>query len=450
MSQQVGVWLTGRIQIHSFGYGKTHEPSPLWAITNQTNGTYTFVREWHDLRDAVVGCVGGLMSIAVTHMKLRLACTENDFRVQKVSGAINAIVHSSGKTVDVELHILRHSERREILIEFEAMDPNDPPSPETEGRLNENPMSPIDDDVRSHHSLGRKESMITSAASVRSRPSIRGPMGMGMGMLSVQEEDGGILEEVPVIEVDCSFHDPAAGRTAARLTNPVLLTMAVLSSGHASTATPDPTIVRRRMELVTSDMITRSVLAASRKNWDQAIKMLRGTKRTVEALCDKERLYLTQLQAGRGESGNRSRRELVMIHAIEGLLATAQDVDAFLDGLEESREMFEVDHRNYAAQQVSRVRERACKRGVRRAVTYARLSFSRLKEAGRCARPPSCTTPLGACSRSSRPGASGRRARARTRGKESHRLYPPPLKYHPVKPTTLSLLIDLTNSTSLG
>lgn len=350
--------LTCRIQIHSFGYGKAHEPSPLWAMTNQTNGTYTFVREWHDLRDAIVGCVGGLMSIAVTHMKLRLACTENDFRVQKVSGAISAIVHSSGKTVDVELHILRHSERREILIEFEAVDPNDPPSPETERRISEQPILPIDDDLRSHHSLGRKESMLTFAASVRSRPSIRGgPMGMAMGMdlLALSEADeGGILEEVPVIEVDCSFHDPAVGRSAARLTNPVLLTMAVLSAGQQSTSTPDPTIVRRRMELITSDMITRSVLAASRKNWERALEMLRGTKRTVEALCDKERQQLAQLQAGRSESSTRSRRELVMIHAVEGLSATAQDVDAFLDGLEESREMFEADHRNYAAQQVSR------------------------------------------------------------------------------------------------
>lgn len=346
--------LTCRIQIHTFGYGKAHEPSPLWAMTNQTRGTYTFVREWHDLRDAVVGCIGGLMSVALTNMKLRLSCTENDFRVQKVQGATSAIVHSSGKTVDVELQVLRHSERREILIEFEVTDANDPPSPEAERRMSEHPTSPIDDDVRSHRSLGRKESMVTSGASVRSRPSVRGPMSLGMDMM---HEDG-IVDEVPVLEVDCSFHDPAAGRSAARLTNPVLLTMAVLPAGTQSTATGDPTIVRRRMELVTSDMITRAVLAASRKNWAYALSMLRGTKRTVEALCDIQRQQLAMLQAARSETGARTRRELVVIHAVEGLAATAQDVDAFIDGIEESREMFEADHRNYAAQQVSASRER--------------------------------------------------------------------------------------------
>ncbi|GMK55813.1 hypothetical protein CspeluHIS016_0208690 [Cutaneotrichosporon spelunceum] len=339
-----------KIQMHTFGYGKAHEPSPLWAMTNQTSGTYTFVREWHDLRDAVVGCVGGLMSVALTNMKLRLTCTEKDFRVQKVQGAPSAIVHSNGKTVDIDLHALRHSERREILIEFEVIDPNDPPSPESERRMGEHPMSPIDDEVRSHHSLGRKESMITSGASVRSRPSMRGHIVGGLGM-DLMHDENGVVDEIPVLEVDCSFHDPAVGRSAARLTNPVLLTMAVLPAGTQTSASGDPTIVRRRMELVASDMITRSVLAASRKNWPLALNMLHGTKRTGEGLCDMLRQQLAMLQAARSSTGARTRREMVVLHAVQGLSATAQDVDAFIDGIEESREMFEADHRNYAAQQ---------------------------------------------------------------------------------------------------
>ncbi|KLT46499.1 hypothetical protein CC85DRAFT_238908 [Cutaneotrichosporon oleaginosum] len=319
-----------RIQIHTFGFGKAHEPSPLWAMTNQTSGTYTFVREWHDLRDAVVGCVGGLMSVAVTNMKLRLSCQDEQFRVQKVTGATSAIVHSSGKTVDVEMGVLRHSERREILIEFEANESDDPPSPETERRLSEHPT------------------MVSGGASVRSRPSMRGPVGFGMDMMHPED---GMVEEVPVLEVDCSFHDPAVGRSVARLTNPVLLTVAVLPVATQTTAMADAAIVRRRMELISSDMITRGVMAATRKNWVQALSMLRGTKNTVEALCDQQRQQLAMLQAARRDTGPRTRRELNVIYAVEGLAATAQDVEAFVDGLEESREMFEADHRNYAAQQ---------------------------------------------------------------------------------------------------
>jgi hypothetical protein len=34
------------IPIHALGYGKAHDPSPLWMLSNNTNGSYTFVKEW--------------------------------------------------------------------------------------------------------------------------------------------------------------------------------------------------------------------------------------------------------------------------------------------------------------------------------------------------------------------------------------------------------------------
>ncbi|KAG8736379.1 hypothetical protein FRC11_002674, partial [Ceratobasidium sp. 423] len=33
------------LPIHSFGYGKSHDPGPLWLISNATGGSYTFVRD---------------------------------------------------------------------------------------------------------------------------------------------------------------------------------------------------------------------------------------------------------------------------------------------------------------------------------------------------------------------------------------------------------------------
>jgi hypothetical protein len=34
------------VPIHSIGFGKAHDPSPLWLISNHTAGDYTFVPEW--------------------------------------------------------------------------------------------------------------------------------------------------------------------------------------------------------------------------------------------------------------------------------------------------------------------------------------------------------------------------------------------------------------------
>ncbi|KAL1407629.1 hypothetical protein Q8F55_007062 [Vanrija albida] len=337
-----------KVPVHTFGYGKAHDPSPLWMISNHTHGTYTFVKEWYHLRDALAGAVGGIMSIALTSMKLRLTCQDNDFRVTKVSGTSQAVISTSGKDVDIDLHEVRHGERREILVEMEL----------DCGPVGEGGEEQGDDGV----SLNRHQSMISSGGSLRSRPSlnVHGINGLGgaldalsmsdpsviQGVVSRSTYPEGVVEEVPVVEVDCSFHDPLAGRSAARLAHPVLLALPVLPPSAApSTASSEPSIVRRRMELLASDMITRALLIASRKNFGHATRILRETKRIIETIADSTRQNMPN------PAEARSRFEIATVLAVDGLASTIQDVDMFLDGLEVSKEMFEMDHRNYAAQQ---------------------------------------------------------------------------------------------------
>ena len=35
------------VPIHSFGYGRSHDPASLWLMSNHTGGTYTFVKDWY-------------------------------------------------------------------------------------------------------------------------------------------------------------------------------------------------------------------------------------------------------------------------------------------------------------------------------------------------------------------------------------------------------------------
>jgi len=76
-----------------------------------------------------------------------------------------------------------------------------------------------------------------------------------------------MIDEVPVFEVDGSFFDPAAAKHVSRLAHPVLLTITLLPmTGSRPPSNPsDPVIVRRRMELLASDMITRALVLVSRK-----------------------------------------------------------------------------------------------------------------------------------------------------------------------------------------
>lgn len=343
------------VPVHALGYGKSHDPSPLWMLSNHTHGTYTFVKEWYDLRDSLAGVIGGLMSIAVTNMKLHLNCAENEFRITKVSGTVQAIVSHDGKDVDIELRELRHGETREIMVELELGngDNGESSSGSSEGDGSHQQQSGQPGPGRSIRSNSRRGPPSVSTHGGGGGSSMNG---LGLDMLSVNDSNGlrdgvyedGLIDEVPVTEVDCSFTDPAAGRSVSRLAHPVLLTLAVLpSNAPPSSSHADPTIVRRRMELLASDMVTRALLIASRKNFSHAARILRETKRIIETIAD-------GLRGNVNSSGQaRSKREVQTLMAIEGLNNVLGDVDALLDGLEEHKELFERDHRNYAAQQVS-------------------------------------------------------------------------------------------------
>jgi len=89
-------------------------------MSNHTSGTYTFVKDWYDLRDCVAGCVGGMMSIGLLNMKLHIKNVDSHrFRIRKVSGGPSSILSSDGQNVDVDVGELRYGERKEMLLELE-------------------------------------------------------------------------------------------------------------------------------------------------------------------------------------------------------------------------------------------------------------------------------------------------------------------------------------------
>jgi hypothetical protein len=353
------------LPVHALGYGKGHDPSPLWMISNHTNGTYTFVKEWYHLRDTLAGVVGGMMSVAVTNMKLHLNCQDNEFKILKVAGSASAIVHQGGKEVDVELKELKFGETRELLVELDLADS---PSPRGSRLSGETQGSADGQDLpRSSSNAG----LADAAAASRRAPSAAGsvinsstelspdPRGLGFETLALNEGspgqiyDDALIDEWPVTEVDCSWHDPASCRSVAKLAHPVLLTVASLpNSANVQNMLADPILVRRRMEVLASDMITRALLIASRKNHSHAARILSETRKIIETVSEGlEKNLMTERERS---GGARTRREVLFMAAVEGLINVINDLETLIEGLDESnRGMFERDARNFAAQQVS-------------------------------------------------------------------------------------------------
>ncbi|KAH9050904.1 Pleckstrin homology domain-containing protein [Lactarius deliciosus] len=327
------------VPIHSFGYGRSHDPASLWLMSNHTGGTYTFVSDWYDLRSCLAGCIGGMLSIGSMNMKLHMKIVDgNRFRVRKVSGGPSSIVSSDGRNVDVELGELRYGERKEMLVELELDN---------------------SDAVRNGNSRGAYRAM---SATERFNQSL------GLDALGIDDvadlTDGmmdRMIDEVPVIEVDGAFYDPAAGKHVSRLAHPVLLTVTLLPTGGSNSPARQPTgrsdtvIVRRRMELLASDMITRALVLVSRKNYPAAQKIMNETKRIVHTVLQQISQSLPPPTSTGGMA--RNRKEQLTLASVRVLQAILQDMQFLSDALEENVELFAHDQRNFGAQQAMILRD---------------------------------------------------------------------------------------------
>ncbi|KAF8892284.1 Pleckstrin homology domain-containing protein [Infundibulicybe gibba] len=307
-------------------------------------GTYTFVKDWYDLRDCIAGCVGGMMSIGLLNMKLHMKIVDGQrFRIRKVSGGPSSILASDGQNVDVDVGELRYGERKEMLIELELDNTDSRRLAQQHRQHQQHPQH--------GRSLNATDQFVQS---------------MGLGSLAIDDSpdfaDGmmdRMIDEVPVVEVDGAFFDPAASKNVSRLAHPVLLTVTLLPASSASPRQPsvvsDPIIVRRRMELLASDMITRALVLVSRRNFPQAQNILGETKRILHTVLQTISRGLPPPNANGGNA--RNRKEIMTLSAVRAMQAVLQDLQILSEALEENVDLFAHDQRNFGAQQAMILRD---------------------------------------------------------------------------------------------
>ncbi|KAI0796076.1 Pleckstrin homology domain-containing protein [Abortiporus biennis] len=335
----------GNVPIHSFGYGRSHDPASLWLMSNHTSGTYTFVKDWYDLRDCLAGCIGGMMSIGIANMKMHIKIVDGQrFRIRKISGGPSAILSSDGRDVDVEIGEVRYGERKEMLVELE---------------LDNSDLSQRNHNNHLIQNGGGNGRALSATDQFNQR--------MGLDALSITDPadlaDGmmdRMIDEVPVFEVDGSFFDPAAAKHVSRLAHPVLLTVTLLPNTGNSPRSPvgnasDPVIVRRRMELLASDMITRALVLVSRKNYGQAQKLLSETRRILHTVL--QNITQSLPPPGSDHRMTRHRKDLLALSAVRAIQSVLQDMQILSEALDENVELFALDQRNFGAQQAMVLRD---------------------------------------------------------------------------------------------
>jgi hypothetical protein len=236
----------------------THKPDTMIELSTRTKASYTYVKDWMMLRECLAGCLGAMQTLSHQNVKLKLKLPEGSpAKFHKISGALQITKRATGRDAEASLGDLRFGDKRDILVQLVIM-----PDNASQEQL---PQDAWDNIVSGLEALG--------------------------GPVDQDEQRTASVEEVPLIQAELIWGDILRDGTS-QYTRPSLLAITMLPAvsnskkpwGNAPPIPPHPHIVQRRMELLTSDMLTRALTLVSRGQHDRAHTLLNETRSILKGL----------------------------------------------------------------------------------------------------------------------------------------------------------------------
>lgn len=239
----------------------THKPDTMIELSTRTKASYTYVKDWMMLRECLAGCLGALQTMSHQNAKLKLRLPEGSpAKFVKISGALQITKRATGKDAEASLGDLRFGDKRDILVQLVIA-----PDNASQEQLPQDPWETI---VSGLEALG--------------------------GPLDQEDQRTMSVEEVPLIQADLTWGDILRDGTLTHLPRPSLLAITMLpaATNHQKKSPwqntppipPHPLVVQRRMELLTSDMLTRALTLVSRGQHDRAQHLLTETRSILKGL----------------------------------------------------------------------------------------------------------------------------------------------------------------------
>lgn len=228
------------------------------------------------LRECIAGCIGSLQTLSHQNAKLRLKLPEGSpARFVKISGALHVSKRASGREAEACLGDLRFGDKKGALILT----------------LNVGILSKLTNlDVLVQLVITPDNSQGETAPQDAWESIVSGLEALS-GSADQDESRTTSVEEVPLIQADLTYGDIQREGTLSQLSRPHLLAITVLppSTRKSSRAglppiPSHPMVVQRRMELLTSDMLSRALTLISRGQHDRALTLLTETRTILKGL----------------------------------------------------------------------------------------------------------------------------------------------------------------------
>ncbi|KAL1208633.1 E3 ubiquitin-protein ligase WAV3 [Cardamine amara subsp. amara] len=109
-----------RIPVHAFGFGADHDASLMHSIAENSGGTFSFIESETVIQDAFAQCIGGLLSVVVQELCVKIECVHPVLRIGSVkAGSYRFDSSPDSRTGSIGVGDLYAEEERNFLVNLD-------------------------------------------------------------------------------------------------------------------------------------------------------------------------------------------------------------------------------------------------------------------------------------------------------------------------------------------
>ncbi|KAJ0266621.1 Uncharacterized protein HA466_0005920 [Hirschfeldia incana] len=106
-----------RIPVHAFGFGADHDASLMHSIAENSGGTFSFIESETVIQDAFAQCIGGLLSVMVQELCVKIECVHPTLKIGSVKAGSYRF---DSRTGSIEVGDLYAEEERNFLVNLDV------------------------------------------------------------------------------------------------------------------------------------------------------------------------------------------------------------------------------------------------------------------------------------------------------------------------------------------
>ncbi|KAG5376415.1 hypothetical protein IGI04_041011 [Brassica rapa subsp. trilocularis] len=106
-----------RIPVHAFGFGADHDASLMHSVAENSGGTFSFIESETVIQDAFAQCIGGLLSVMVQELRVKIECVHPMLKIGSVKAGSYRF---DSRTGSIEVGDLYAEEERNFLVNLDV------------------------------------------------------------------------------------------------------------------------------------------------------------------------------------------------------------------------------------------------------------------------------------------------------------------------------------------